>query len=97
MPGMGPQMRRPLDESMLLRLVMVSGLISGTELANRLKAARPGMGVIFISGYDNTQTVCGHPADGEADLLVKPFGVDELTSAVRRALDRAGRQRPRDA
>jgi len=33
LPSISERLRRPLDESMLLRLVMISGLVSGTDLA----------------------------------------------------------------
>jgi PAS domain S-box-containing protein len=59
---------------------------SGRELADRLRAARPGLRVLFTSGYPGDAVLHGDADD--TDFLEKPFGPLELAQAVRRLLDR---------
>ncbi len=59
---------------------------SGVELARDLQEARPEMAVLFISGYGDSELLTQGLADCGAELLVKPFGADELLNAVNRIL-----------
>jgi DNA-binding NtrC family response regulator len=54
--------------------------LSGVELAERLKALRPELKVLFISGYVEAHLVSSAMPD--AKLLHKPFGVNALVSRV---------------
>jgi two-component system, cell cycle sensor histidine kinase and response regulator CckA len=58
--------------------------MSGYDLAHRVSQRRPGIRMLFISGY-------AHRASGEeiakGRLLKKPFAPEQLTRAVRAALD----------
>ena len=57
----------------------------GPELARRLRAMRPDLPVLFISGY--AEDLIDRP-DGEAiRVLEKPFNADSFAAAVRAALD----------
>jgi two-component system cell cycle sensor histidine kinase/response regulator CckA len=60
--------------------------ISGAELARRLRAAHPGLKVLFISGYSDDQ-----PESDEtgAAFLQKPFSADSLGRKIRQMLNRA--------
>jgi DNA-binding response OmpR family regulator len=58
---------------------------SGVELAALLRARRPDLRVIIMSGY-NEQTLASAPAG--ADLLQKPFTPLELRRRIRAALGR---------
>jgi two-component system, cell cycle sensor histidine kinase and response regulator CckA len=49
--------------------------MDGFELARRLRAERPGLKVLFVSGHSE------RPPTGEP-LLAKPFEHDELTAAA---------------
>ena len=54
----------------------------GRELAESLRAARPDMKVLFVSGYTaGILESRGHPLQG-ASLLPKPFGPDALIERV---------------
>jgi two-component system, cell cycle sensor histidine kinase and response regulator CckA len=66
--------------------------VSGPELAERLKAARPTMPVLFISGYPDRPMVQETLAAGNAHLLAKPFQPTELLDIVRKMLDDAASQ-----
>ena len=64
--------------------------MNGAELARRVAAMRPGVRVLFMSGYtDDVITRNGILEDG-IPLLNKPFVPGELLRKVREVLD--GRQ-----
>jgi two-component system, cell cycle sensor histidine kinase and response regulator CckA len=75
--------------------VLVTDLVMpgahGPELAARIRLRRPGIGVVFMSGYsaDAVDRPTGHVGSGE--FLPKPFTVDALRAAVGRALDAQAR------
>jgi two-component system cell cycle sensor histidine kinase/response regulator CckA len=60
---------------------------NGMEVARRVRAARPKIGVLLVSGdVDDDAVRAGAVESGEA-MLEKPFGPPELARAVRAALD----------
>ena len=63
----------------------------GASLAEQLLAARPGVRVLFMSGYGDG--VAPGAAGDRGAVLRKPFDQDRLARAVREALDR-GREGP---
>ena len=65
----------------------------GPELAEQLRAVRPDMKVMFISGYAENAVIPMRREPG-TELLTKPFGPGELARAVRRLLDVPDRKRP---
>ena len=71
---------------MLTDIVMPEG-ITGWELAGQLRAERPDLKVICVSGYsiDLLNKQFGSP--GEFRFLQKPFKPQTLALAVRECLD----------
>ena len=63
--------------------------LSGVDLVQRLKAVRPRLKVLFISGYTDSTLVRHGVAASEANYLQKPFTPDNLTRKVRQLLDQA--------
>jgi CheY-like chemotaxis protein len=75
---------RPID---LMLTDVVMPRLSGYQLADRLKPARPGMKVLFMSGYTD-DAICQHRVLGpDAHFLQKPFTPDVLARKVREVLD----------
>lgn len=70
----------PID---LLLTDVVMPLMNGAELADRLIAIRPGIRVLFMSGFD----VSGILSPG-SPFIAKPFDVDALARRVRQVLAR---------
>jgi CheY-like chemotaxis protein len=58
--------------------------LSGAEVAALIRSDRPGLPIIFISGYADTHALA--TAVGDATLLRKPFRRAELAAALRDAL-----------
>ena len=72
----------------LLLTDVVMPKLGGAELANHLAARRPGLRVLFMSGYTQG-AIAQHGVLLEGvSLLEKPFSRTDLTRAVREALDR---------
>jgi two-component system cell cycle sensor histidine kinase/response regulator CckA len=47
---------------------------------------RPGVRVVFVSGYAEDSLPQGHAAIPESVFLAKPFSLDDLTRIVQRQL-----------
>ncbi len=60
--------------------------MSGHELAAQLRSSRPGLRVLYISGYTE-DVVARHGVDTHTTLLQKPFTSEALARAVRAVLD----------
>jgi len=59
--------------------------MKGPELAGRLRALRPGLRVLLMSGYAADVVTTSDLKD--ASLVAKPFSPASLTRTVRNALD----------
>jgi CheY-like chemotaxis protein len=66
---------------LLLTDVVMPG-ITGPEVAKRLRGARPGIKVVFMSGYYDSRLARHDVEHGEVGVLVKPFTPDELVARV---------------
>jgi signal transduction histidine kinase/CheY-like chemotaxis protein len=62
----------------------------GPELAAQIRMQRPGIGVVFMSGYAEDVLGRGGELRASGEFLPKPFSVEALSRAVGRAAD-AGR------
>jgi two-component system cell cycle sensor histidine kinase/response regulator CckA len=59
---------------------------NGQELADRIIASRPDVRVLFMTGYDESDTDVGVGRHSGALFVRKPFTADMLASSVRDAL-----------
>jgi UDP-3-O-[3-hydroxymyristoyl] N-acetylglucosamine deacetylase len=62
--------------------------IDGIELLRRIKAERPEVRVIMISGHGNIQNAVAATRLGAADFIEKPFSVSGLLTSIERVLER---------
>ena len=71
---------------LLTDMVMPTGL-GGQELAEKFTAQKPGLKVIFISGYSPQVAGRGFAVMDSLNFLQKPFDGSKLAGAVRQCLD----------
>lgn len=70
--------------------VILPGEINGVELARQAAASRPGLRVLFTSGYTENAIVHHGRLDEGVYLLSKPYRAEELASKVRQVIDGVG-------
>jgi CheY-like chemotaxis protein len=96
--GLGYTVQEAADGAAALELldggaaidVMVTDVVmpgmSGPELARRVRAMRPGLPIVFISGYSESDGL----AEGSLGRLVrKPFRAAQLQEQIEEAIDQA--------
>ena len=71
----------------LLLTDVVMPQMSGRELADRLAESRPGLKILYITGYSDDVILKRGIEAGKAALLQKPFTREALGRSVRAALD----------
>jgi DNA-binding NtrC family response regulator len=74
-------------ETDLLLVDVVAPGMSGPMIADQISALKPGIRVLFMSGFDNTQVVQRYVVEKGYSLLVKPFTMEQLGQKVRAALE----------
>jgi DNA-binding response OmpR family regulator len=62
--------------------------INGRKLAEIARVSRPGLKVLFVSGYAEHATARGAFLDPGMDMLTKPFALDALGAKVRAMIER---------
>jgi PAS domain S-box-containing protein len=70
--------------------VIMTGTMNGRQLANEVAKRRPGVNVLFTSGYTEDAIVHRGRPDPGALLLAKPYRKVELARMVRTAIDAGG-------
>lgn len=71
---------------LLLTDVVMPGM-NGAELRNRVVAARPGIKVLFMSGYTSDSIVQREVLDDGIEFIQKPFSVPAFARKIRDVLD----------
>ena len=66
---------------------VVMPVMGGRELRDRLRAGRPDLPILFMSGYTGTDVLRRGLRDTGVPFLQKPFSPDSLTRKVREVLD----------
>ena len=78
--------RSPHIDALLSDVIMPG--MSGTQLAAELRAGRPDLPVLFMSGYTSGPAPGGQELPPDAPLIYKPFQADQLLHAVHQLLQR---------
>jgi PAS domain S-box-containing protein len=82
-----------LDETvkidLLLTDVVMPGGLNGRQLADQAIRKRPGLKVLFMTGYTRDAIVHHGRLDEGVHMIGKPFSFQELAAKVRARLDRA--------
>ncbi len=87
----GPrQALRMLDDGQEVALLFTDVVMpdmSGRQLADRARGKRPNLKVLYTTGYTRNAIVHNGVLDPGANLLTKPFSIEELAAKVRKILD----------
>ncbi|MBR0775464.1 CHASE3 domain-containing protein [Bradyrhizobium diazoefficiens] len=75
----------PFD--LLFTDIVIPGGMSGRELADKVAALRPGLKVLFTSGYTDNAIVHHGKLDDGVMLLTKPYRRNQLAEMIRKALN----------
>ena len=76
----------PGEIHLLLTDMCMAPHVNGRRLAEQVRAARPGIAVLYMSGFVDDPEMAREVADGSAVFLPKPFRPDTLMGSVRMAL-----------
>jgi signal transduction histidine kinase/ActR/RegA family two-component response regulator len=71
---------------LLTDIIMPQG-VSGRELAQKLRAERPGLKVVFVSGYSPDSMEIGAELNAGTYFLQKPYLPEHLLRSLRQVLD----------
>ncbi len=69
--------------------VVLTGNMNGRALADQISRLRPGISVLFTTGYTRNAIIHHGRLDEGIDFIGKPFTASALTQMVRKVLDRA--------
>jgi PAS domain S-box-containing protein len=88
----GPEALRRLEENQMPVDILVTDVVmpglTGPELAERVLKARPGIRVLYISGYTADELGPRGPLEDWESFLQKPFSPSSLIRKIRSALER---------
>ncbi len=91
--GDGPAGLRILETStridLLITDVGLPGGLNGRQVADAARAGRPGLKVLFITGYADNAVVGGSRLGPGMQIMTKPFDMSALVVRVRDMLERA--------
>ena len=65
------------------------GGVNGRQLADQATHMRPGLKVLFMTGYTRNAIIHQGRLDAGVHLIGKPFSFEELAAKVRERLDAA--------
>jgi two-component system, NtrC family, sensor kinase len=75
--------------AMLFTDVVLPAGMNGRQLADAVQRQRPGLPVLFATGYTRNAIIHHGRLDADVELLTKPFTADALVRKVREILDGA--------
>lgn len=78
------------DDIDLLFTDVVMPDMNGRRLADEARKRKPGLKVLFTTGYTRNAVVHGGIVDPDVSLIAKPFSIDELAARVAKVLNADG-------
>jgi PAS domain S-box-containing protein len=72
---------------LLLTDVVMPGGLNGRQLADKAVGQRPGLRVLYMTGYTRNAIVHDGRVDAGINMISKPFSFEELAAKVRQRLD----------
>jgi DNA-binding NtrC family response regulator len=81
------QHQRPID--LLITDVIMPGM-NGWELARKLESVRPGLKVLYMSGYTERGVITAGTLDSAHRFLQKPFSMNVLGQQLKALLEEDG-------
>jgi PAS domain S-box-containing protein len=78
------------EVSLLLTDVIMPGM-DGHALGDHLRHRKPGLRILYMSGYTDDETLREHVSESIQAILIKPFPFETLATRVREILDGAPR------
>lgn len=63
--------------------------LDGRQLADAARRAKPGLKVLFITGYAHNAAVGNGVLEPGMEMLTKPFAMDALADKIRSMIDKA--------
>src|ERR1700681_2865532 len=78
----------------LIVLDVMLGDMEGFDVAERLRAQRAGVPIIFLTARDSTEDKVRGLSGGGDDYMTKPFSLEELVARIRTILRRTGQASP---
>jgi CheY-like chemotaxis protein len=82
-------LEREPDIALLFTDVVLAGGMGGIDLAREAQRRRPGIKVLYTSGYTENAIIHHGRLDDGVELLEKPFRIDSLARKVRSVLEDA--------
>ena len=83
---------RKLDEHPNVALLftdIIMPVMNGRKLAEEALSSRPGLKVLFTTGFTKNAVVHNGVLDPGVNFLAKPFTLDQLAAKLREVLDRS--------
>jgi CheY-like chemotaxis protein len=80
-------LEREDDIDLLFTDVVMPGGVNGRQLADEAVSRRPGLKVLFTTGYTRNAIVHHGRLDAGVQMISKPFSFDELAAKIRSLLD----------
>ncbi|EIL88268.1 PAS domain-containing protein [Rhodanobacter sp. 115] len=71
----------PID--LLVSDVGLPGSMNGREMADQARITRPGLKILFMTGYAEHSTVGSGQLESDMHVLIKPFSLDTLRQRIR--------------
>jgi PAS domain S-box-containing protein len=80
-------LKQPVEFDLLFTDIVMPGGMNGRELADAVTRQRPGVAVLYMSGYPDAAVMHDGRLDPDITLLSKPYRPAELARLIRQVLD----------